>query len=107
MIIGRWTVAIVTLAFLCVLAASIATWVNDSNVKNARRDMCLVVEDVRLYVRDASDRALESLPTVDYYREHPDELSTALDNLRDQRDAFSPPLDCNAYALGHSPTKGD
>lgn len=46
------------------------------------------------YILDQIARSEKSLPTVEYYKEHPDELEDALKNIKRQRadtiNAFSP-----------------
>lgn len=46
------------------------------------------------YILDQIDRSEKSLPTIEYYQNHPDELSQALTNIRKQRadtiKAFAP-----------------
>ena len=63
-----------------------------------RVEFCLLLEDVRAYVRGSATRSIKALPGVDYYKTHPEELRAAIENLKEQRDAFSPPLDCDSFA---------
>lgn len=64
---------------------------------NASRARCNELQDVRAYILGATDRALESVPTVAYYQEHPDELKQALGSLREQRAEFEDPLHCSIF----------
>lgn len=100
---SRVSVAIVAFAFACVIAAGVADWWNDRDLRQARLEFCEQVEAIRTYARDTATRSLESLPTIGYYREHPSELDQALANVRRQREAFIPPLDCEAFADGQPP----
>lgn len=59
------------------------------------RSRCNQVQDIRSYIFGATERAIQSTPTISYYKTHPEELERALENLRDQRDAFSEPLRCS------------
>lgn len=49
------------------------------------------------YIVDQVDRSKKSLPTITYYKKHPDELKNALNNIEQQRQdtikAFAP-VDC-------------
>ena len=58
---------------------------------------CEDLQNLRSYVLGATDRAIDSLPTIDYYRKHPAERARALENLQQQRDEFSTPLDCSLF----------
>jgi hypothetical protein len=56
---------------------------------------CEQTQEIRAYIYEASNRSLDALPTISYYRNHPDELARQQAALRVQRDTFSQPLDCS------------
>jgi hypothetical protein len=56
---------------------------------------CQEVQSIRAYILTATKRAITATPTLAYYRDHPDELRAALENLREQRDEFASPLRCS------------
>lgn len=58
---------------------------------------CDDLQSLRSYVLRSTDRAIKSLPTIDYYRTHPAEQAKALENLQSQREEFSTPLDCSLF----------
>ena len=58
---------------------------------------CEDLQHLRSYVLSSTNRAIKSLPTIAYYKEHPDERIRALDSLERQRDQFSDPLDCSLF----------
>ena len=51
---------------------------------------CLAIEHLKSYAYHAALRAEKTLPTLAYYREHPNELQVALDQVRDQKKFFAP-----------------
>ena len=62
---------------------------------SSSRNRCEDLQDVRSYVLESTNRAIDSLPTIDYYRTHPDELNKAMENLQRQKAVFEHPLDCS------------
>lgn len=68
------------------------------DTQQVRLAFCIELEKVRTYVRDAALRAERSLPQINYYKQNPQELEEALDNVSRQRRAFSPPLDCAIFS---------
>lgn len=58
---------------------------------------CNDLQDLRSYVLNSTDRAIKSLPTVAYYKDHPEEMARAIRNLEEQRDEFDTPLDCSLF----------
>ena len=58
---------------------------------------CSDLQDIRSYVLQSTNRAIKSLPTIAYYKEHPEEQARALGNLQSQRQEFSAPLDCSLF----------
>jgi hypothetical protein len=85
-----------TIAFCAamVIAAMLAVFLFASSTSDSR---CNDLQDLRAYVLGSTNRAIKSLPTISYYREHPDERANALANLTQQRDEFSTPLDCSIF----------
>lgn len=58
---------------------------------------CEDLQGIRAYILGATDRAISSLPTIDYYKSHPQEKRRALENLQNQREEFHIPLDCSLF----------
>jgi hypothetical protein len=56
---------------------------------------CKDVQAIRTFVLQSTERSLVATPTLDYYKNHPDELEVALENLRAQREVFRESLDCS------------
>ena len=77
-----------------IIVAVLGMFLSASN-KSAHR--CNDLQNLRSYVLHSTDRAIKSLPTIAYYRQHPDERRTALENLVLQREQFATPLDCSIF----------
>lgn len=56
---------------------------------------CEQSQEIRAYILEATDRGIKTLPTISYYKTHPDELRTAMETLQHQHDAFATPLNCS------------
>jgi len=76
-----------------------AVWYDYHSGQAAQRiALCKAVNDgnaqMLAYVQEQLDRAKTTLPTLQYYKTHPDELQKALDNIKQQeketQDAFGP-----------------
>lgn len=87
------------LVFLALLGA---IWFNQNQGLAAKsNEICETLNTANAtlsdYILDQIARSEKSLPTLDYYKEHPDELSDVLNNLRKQKadtiSAFKP-ADC-------------
>ena len=61
------------------------------------QNRCEELQGIRTYILGATDRAISSLPTIDYYKKHPAEKARALENLQNQRDEFATPLNCSIF----------
>ena len=59
------------------------------------QERCKEVQDIRAYIYGATNRSIKSLPTLSYYKAHPDELARQISSLNVQRDEFKTPLDCS------------
>lgn len=79
-----------TLALWALLVALIANVALYLGLAGVARGSCRDVEEIKAYVAAAITRSVETLPTIDYYREHPDELAEQLARLRQQADDFKP-----------------
>lgn len=77
-----------------VIAAMIFLFLFASSTSDSR---CNDVQDLRSYVLGSTNRAIKTLPTISYYRDHPDERDAALNNLEQQRQEFATPLDCSLF----------
>lgn len=51
---------------------------------------CVAIERLKSYTHDATARALKTLPTLTYYKQHPDELRIQIRELRRLRMQFAP-----------------
>ena len=58
---------------------------------------CEDLQSLRAYVLSSTNRAIKSLPTISYYKAHPDERAKAVLNLQRQRDEFATPLNCSLF----------
>ena len=82
--------------FVLVLALAFAGVVaHDSQARaRDRADLvmqnCLAIEHLKSYAYATAIRSLKTLPTIAYYKQHPDELQAALGQVREQRAFFAP-----------------
>lgn len=54
------------------------------------------IDSVNRFIYCTLDRSEKTLPTIDYYRVHPDELARQLSLVREQKEQFDPPPEpCN------------
>lgn len=49
------------------------------------------IAEIDHFIYCSLDRSERTLPTIDYYREHPDELEEQLELVREQKMEFTPP----------------
>lgn len=89
---SRGVAAAVLLASACFAAALLtAVYVLVGNAQHSRatdRRVCLQVELLKGYVREALGRSRRTLPRIAYYRRHPDELAIAEAQIRDDLTTF-------------------
>ncbi len=97
----HWLVALALVIAGIITVGSLGAIHNANNQERKRNEIrqefCVELEQIRSYVRLTATRALKTVPTIAYYKEHPEELGRQIEAIRAQRDAFSPPLDCNSY----------
>lgn len=93
-----WSVLGLALALLC--AASIAlVWavrVNSQERASVDRRICVAVNKVNTTIETTLHRSLKTLPTITYYKEHPDELVQQIALVRQEITEFKP-LKCKGF----------
>ena len=73
------------LGIIIALVLAVAAWTAHSSITSCQR-----VDKLELIAQASDRRALTTLPTLAYYREHPDELKDQIQILNDQIAAFTP-----------------
>ncbi len=63
----------------------------------AIRNNCQSIQKLNSYVYVGTQRALKSLPTIAYYKEHPNELAYQVQQLKEQEKFFKPKACANWY----------
>jgi ABC-type transport system involved in cytochrome bd biosynthesis fused ATPase/permease subunit len=81
----------------CAAAIVVAVFVLFLYASNKSQGRCEDLQSLRSYVLHSTDRAIKSLPTIAYYKEHPRERQAALENLQNQREEFATPLNCSLF----------
>ena len=82
---------------VCTTVIILVVFVMFTYASNKSQGRCEDLQSLRSYVLHSTDRAIKSLPTIAYYKEHPEEQARALGNLQSQRQEFSAPLDCSLF----------
>jgi hypothetical protein len=86
------------LGLMIAIAASVALVISVARDHEARIDtdtkICLATNRLVVPIRASLQRALVTLPTLSYYKEHPDELAIQLAEVRRNLRAFRT-LDCS------------
>ncbi len=89
----RWSIAAVAVVAITLAAVSVAVWsqqTNSSRIARVAMANCRAVEHLKAYAYSTAVRSLKTLPTLAYYKQHPEELVPVLEQVRQQRDYFAP-----------------
>ncbi len=90
---ARWSIAAVIFVSVTLAAVAVAVWsqqTNSSRIARVAMSNCRAIEHLKAYAYSTAVRSLKTLPTLAYYKQHPDELKPALTQVREQRDYFAP-----------------
>lgn len=86
---GSAVLALNIVTILCAAAVGISV----TDIMLRRNDLhrhCLAMQHLERYAYQSALRAEKTLPTLAYYKQHPDELRNALAQTRDQARFFTP-----------------
>lgn len=89
--IRRWEMIAVFLILIASYAGGLLKLHYQSQtIRHQAHIQCVSLEHVKSYAHQAALRGLATLPTLAYYKEHPDELADAQKNLLDEIAYFAP-----------------
>lgn len=89
--VSIWSGVGVAFLFLALAGFLAVNAVHESHARaDLARQNCEAIEHLKSYAYDAAIRGIKALPTLAYYREHPDELKQAKKSLEDQARFFAP-----------------
>jgi len=77
------------------LFASFAVYYSVEQTHDTANVLCIAQNRQNAYILAAIQRSKRSLPTISYYKAHPDELKAALKNIKQEEHDFRQ-MDCNA-----------